>query len=462
MVYFSFQMHSDDEMREASHYYYLSGLDEIELPQFKAALIKQGDLKFVHQWGAYLNRENSPWFFQMETNTAFMQDLQNEKIISRSNPQYTQWKEKRTHVNDLLSQSVTWSYSLKAGNPSLISFLSHMFLHADISHLLGNMVFLLAVGFIVELAMNRYFYLACYLFCGICSALFYIPSASESLIPSLGASGAIAGLMGMYAVLFNTRKVRFFYFIYVYFDYVKLPAIYLLVLWLGFEVYQQIAYSSISNVNYLAHIGGLISGAFIAFLLTKYQAAHINHDYLNESNDNDDFTRILKQANIFIKELHHEKAVPLLAKLLAKQPENREVLHKYYKASKLDTGSEAYHHAALAILSLTESDPATEQLILNAFNEYSKIPKIRLTASLINKLMVRFTKNSSLEAAETLARIMQQKSANFPKLPQHLWQLINKFIQSGQQEKANIYIKYLLSNYPEHQATQLAKNLAVT
>jgi len=459
VVYFSFQLHDDEKMAEASHYYYRSGLAAIELPLFKEALIEQGDSEFVDEWQDSIKQEQSPWFFHMETNKAFMQALQNEQIITPSDPIYAKWKSKRAHVNEIFKTSITWTYSLKAGEPTPLSFISHMFLHGSVSHLLGNMLFLLAVGFIVELSMNRSLYLFSYLFTGICSALLYIPSASNSLIPSLGASGAIAGLMGMYAVLFNTRKVRFFYFIYVYFDYVKLPAIYLLALWLGFQIYQQVEYSKYSNVNYLAHIGGLISGAFIAFMIVKFQAKHINQDYLNESDNNEEFSRLLNQAKSFVHDLQFEKAAPLFAQLVEKRPQNREALFGYYKTSKLDVNSEAHHRAATAILSLTERDAATNQLVVDTFNDYFSTAKVKLTVSLVNKLIKRFIDANAFSEADKLILFMRKHADKFNQLPQYLLSVSNKLVRSGEREQAIKYSQYLLSAYPTNKETQLVKEL---
>ena len=321
------------------------------------------------------------------------------------------------------------------------------------------MIFLLAVGFIVELSMNRSLYLFSYLFTGICSALFYIPSANNSLIPSIGASGAIAGLMGMYAVLFNTRKVRFFYFIYVYFDYVKLPAIYLLVLWLGFQVYQQLEYSHYSNVNYLAHIGGLLSGAFIALIVLKFRTKHVNHDYLNERDNEEKFNSLLQQANSYIHELQFEDAVPIFAQLVDKQPNNREVLHGYYKTSKLDANSKAHHRAAKAILSLSENDSATNQLVADTFNDYISTAKVSLNIPLINSLIKRFIANNNFREAEKLIFIMLKHIEKFDHLPHYLWTLTNKLVRSGQREKAKAYSQHLLTRFPNHKETQLARDL---
>ena len=457
LIYFSFQLHDDEKMAEANQYFYRSGLAKIELPLFKNALIKQDKTDFINDWEASILNQQSPWFFHMEFNKSFMDALQNDHIITPSDPLYAKWRSKRTHLNEMLNTSVTWTYSLKAGALELKTFISHMFLHASFSHLFGNMLFLLAVGFIVELSMNRYLYLFSYIVTGVGSALFYIPSASESLIPSLGASGAIAGLMGMYAVLFNTRKVRFFYFIYVYFDYVKLPAIYLLVLWLGFEIYQQTAYSQYSNVNYLAHIGGLVSGALISFIIIKFQDGKINHDYLNQSDESDKFNALLSRANTLIHDLKFEEAVPIFAELVAKQTNNREVLFNYYRYSKINPDSNDHHAAAMAILSLTGQDAASNKLVIDTFNDYFSKRKMKLTVSLANTLVKRFISLNAFNEAGKLIVFMQRHSVNFNHLPQHLLSLTNKLIRSGHHQQANKYNEYLLSNYPTHREAQLSK-----
>lgn len=459
LIYFTFQFNDDTKIDDARQFYYRSGLDNIEIPRFKEALKEQGEHEFLNYWDSYSQREQSPWFFYLQSNKPFIDALENDEIITPDNPDYEQWKSNRAHLAKLMARSVTWSYSLKAGDPNFVTIISHMFLHGSFSHLLGNMIFLLAVGFIVELAMNRYLYLAIYLMAGIGSALFYIPSASETLIPSLGASGAISGLMGMYAVLFNTRKVRFFYFIGVYFDYVKLPAIYLLVLWLGYQLILQLNYAHISNVNYLAHIGGLISGALLIFALTKLKSSGINHNYLDENHIAEQFTHSLNQADNYIQDLHYEKAVPLLAQLLDQQPDNREVLFKYYKTSKLDIGSDAHHHAAMKILALSENDGATDQLVIDTFNDYRKVPKARLTVSLLNNIMKRCINFKAVDDAEKIVMLMQKQPHKFTSLPQHLRALINECMRAGQSENAKKHTLYLLTHYPDNQETQIAKSL---
>jgi len=444
LIYFSFQLNDDEKFHQIEHYYHQSGLAEIELPLYKEQLKKQNKLH---------PQNVNPSFFDLEFDRSFMQALERKEVITTSNPVYNEWILKRNNLTQMKESIVSWQFSFQTGAPTLITLISHMFLHAGFSHLWGNMLFLLAVGFIVELSMNRSTFLIAYLLSGALSVLITIPSGIDSLVISLGASGAIAGLMGMYAILFNTRKVRFFYFIYVYFDYVKLPAIYLLVLWLGFQLFQQFNYSDISNVNYLAHIGGLISGAVIAFIISKTKHPNLNYSYLNERSINEDFNRSLNQANSLVNELEYEKAAPIFAELLDKRPKHREVLYGYYRTNKLSVGSQPHHHGVAKILSLTDRDEATDKLVLDVFDEYSKLQSPRYTISILNNLIRRFTTRDAFEQAEKVISIMQKQSDKFPQLPDHIASLINKLNKKNELDKAKAYSHYLNEKYPHHQAT---------
>ena len=459
VIFFFLQYNDNSKFIEANNFYFRSGLSKIELPEYKKYLKKQGGSNFVNQWEKYINNEQSPWFFQMESDKGFMDALRSELIITSEDSIYSVWKRKRQNLDNQLNNIITWKYSLKAGKPELSGIVAHMFLHGSFWHLFGNMIFLLALGFIIELSLKRSWFLICYFLCGLSSVLLYIPFESNSLTPSIGASGAIAGLMGMYTVLFNIKKIRFFYFIYFYFDYVKLPAIFLLPLWLGFEIYQQIVYSNVSNVNYLAHIGGLIGGALISLFLLKFKPKSINHEFISENESKEMFESEFEKACQYIKEVKSEKAIPILKKLLTQQSNNREVLFKYYQASKYEVGSDFHHDAALRILNLKEIEPAANKLIKETLNEYLGVSKPRLTASLIRSLFKRLLKTGSLKEAEKLLKIMLQQPEKFSDLPHHLLSMINAFNKVSEVEQVKNYTVCLNKNYPNSQEAKLSSSI---
>ena len=134
-----------------------------------------------------------------------------------------------------------------------------MFMHANFFHLLGNMIFLWLIGCSLEMAGKRAPYLSIYLLTGIFAALFFGMVYRHSTIPLVGASGAISGIIGAYTVLFGLRKVKIFLSLGFYFNYIKVRAISLLPIWIGNELYQ-LKWGGDSNVAYVAHVGGLLSG----------------------------------------------------------------------------------------------------------------------------------------------------------------------------------------------------------
>lgn len=109
-----------------------------------------------------------------------------------------------------------------------MTWLTAAFLHASTGHLLGNMVFLFLFGFSVEPGPGRWRYLAFYLLGAVGGSLMAGWAYAGQGSYGLGASGAVSALMGMYAVLYRLRRVRFFYQLFFYFNYVTAPALLLL------------------------------------------------------------------------------------------------------------------------------------------------------------------------------------------------------------------------------------------
>src|SRR5690606_22699464 len=119
------------------------------------------------------------------------------------------------------------------------------------------------IGLLVEGALGHGLFLAVYLLGGMGSALLSLLWRMGETGGALGASGAIAALMGAYCVLWGRRKVRFFWWFFVVFDYVKAPALVLLPVWLGWEVLNM-AFNSQANIGFDAHAGGIVCGALLA------------------------------------------------------------------------------------------------------------------------------------------------------------------------------------------------------
>lgn len=147
--------------------------------------------------------------------------------------------------------------------PALVT---SIFLHAGFMHLAGNMLFLWIFGDNLEDKMGHIPFLIFYLFCGIGASLAQFAAEPSSVVPMVGASGAIAGVMGGYLLLFPKAKVDVFIFFIVFFRIFPIPAWIMLGLWFGLQLFNGIGSNLTGGgVAYWAHAGGFVIG-FVATL----------------------------------------------------------------------------------------------------------------------------------------------------------------------------------------------------
>lgn len=140
------------------------------------------------------------------------------------------------------------------------NFLSSMFMHGGFMHILGNLMFLWVFGDNLENLLGHVRYAAFYLVCGFAAGAAQIVMDTDSVIPMLGASGAISGVLGGYLLLFPTRRVRALIFNFL----TEVPAFVALGLWIGFQIIQgYFASAETGGVAYAAHIGGFIAGLIL-------------------------------------------------------------------------------------------------------------------------------------------------------------------------------------------------------
>jgi membrane associated rhomboid family serine protease len=149
--------------------------------------------------------------------------------------------------------------------PIQLTLLSSMFMHGSWMHIIGNMLYLLIFADQIEDFLGHWRFLAFYLLCGLAAGAAQIVYDPQSVIPCLGASGAIAGALGAYLVKFPSNGVR----VLLFRDVVVMPAFVVLGGWILLQFVSQLGVSAgkASGVAYLAHIGGFIAGIALVFVL---------------------------------------------------------------------------------------------------------------------------------------------------------------------------------------------------
>jgi|WetSurMetagenome_2_1015567.scaffolds.fasta_scaffold00579_8 membrane associated rhomboid family serine protease len=172
-----------------------------------------------------------------------------------------------------------------------LPLLTSMFLHGSWLHVIGNMWFLYLFGASVEDRMGRPRYFFFYILCGLMAGFIYIYFNLQSDVPSIGASGAIAGVMGAYLVLFPTARIVTLILIIIIPFFVELPALLYIGLWFYLQVMLETIYASSpgtsGGIAWWAHIGGFVSGMLLLFpfrvkgLFQRQPYPDEQHRYMN-------------------------------------------------------------------------------------------------------------------------------------------------------------------------------------
>ncbi len=148
------------------------------------------------------------------------------------------------------------------------TLLTCMFLHGGWMHIGGNMMFLFIFGDNVEDALGHVWFLVFYVLCGVGASAVHLASDPESLRPTIGASGAVAGVMGAYLLFYPKAKVDILIFLVVIVQLVTAPAWLMLGAWFALEAYQAMANQTPDGVAHWAHAGGLALG--VLFVLPVF------------------------------------------------------------------------------------------------------------------------------------------------------------------------------------------------
>jgi membrane associated rhomboid family serine protease len=155
-----------------------------------------------------------------------------------------------------------------------VTILTAMFMHAGWLHIIGNMVFLWAFGPEIEDAMGRPRYLAFYLLCGVVASAAQIAAMRDSTVPNLGASGAIAGVMGAFLITYPRDRIRTLLLFGFFYRVTVIPAALLIGLWFVTQLFSQLGSTAdvqTGGVAYLAHVGGFIFGAATARIFEGFR-----------------------------------------------------------------------------------------------------------------------------------------------------------------------------------------------
>jgi len=167
------------------------------------------------------------------------------------------------------------TYGLTPDHFSFFNVLTSMFLHGGWMHVLGNMWFLWIFGDNIEDILGHGKYILFYLLCGVAAALTQTLFTAGSRVPMVGASGAIAGVMGAYMIKFPQSQIRTLIF-FIFITFIDIPAWVMLIYWFGIQFLNGVgsvgtSAASQGGTAFLAHVGGFLTGILLVNLMRPQQ-----------------------------------------------------------------------------------------------------------------------------------------------------------------------------------------------
>ncbi len=443
-------LQAQDQVREndAFRYYFSSGLAELEIPRYIQYLNRHSDSHIAINPANELDaREQKVIYKHLMSNGRFLQALSTAHVIAPDDPAYAVWQGLRRGFDNRLQSIITYRYSLKPYIADPLTTFTSIFLHADLGHLLGNMVFLLLFGFILELSLGGIVLLLVFIACGISANLVTIVITPNSAQWITGASGAITGLAGLYAILYGMRKIRFFYSLIFYFDYIRAPAIIMLPVWLLYEF----AYSLIApdSVNTVTHIGGLLGG-ILAGLIIKHSPLPI-HGRQEETHTSVDFETEFQTAMTALSNSELDKACDKFRQLLEIKPADPRILLKLFHIAKARTDRTSAKYYIRLLLNQSETDPQLLRDQQRSFLEYLELMQGEpdLPAELLAETGIRFCAAGFVESSDKILALLIRQKPTQEKIPVLLLLLATRYHKSGKPEKSRQYKQLLTRHFAD-------------
>lgn len=436
----AFFMQGTDEQRytKAWDFYQQSGMARQEAAAYLADLESRKEAKKA---GLQQRRIAAGKFAAalraMEDDRDFMRRLRNNQVIRPENPEYPLWRSNRTHFESLRSRVVTENYALEGQNPRLSTLFTHMFLHADVMHLAGNMAVLFVVGYTVEAALGPLGFLALYLLGGLGAALPDLLQSTSAFRLSLGASGAISAVMAAYLVLFGRRRINFFYWLFFFFGTVRWPALVILPVWLANELLQRFVLDQDGNTNYLAHFAGFVSGALLIGAY-RWKNKGRSASMVHQQDDEQAIAEIRQRAEKLVADMQFGPAALQYRKLFAEhRPGDLQTAEEYLRIAGLARQPELQAEANRYLLKAAAGDSkgiAPGRLAEALAAGPGTTP--RLAAAEWEVLLARLIEGRQLDAAENLALRLFARPETRAATQSQARRLADAFAAAGQPERA--------------------------
>ncbi len=461
-VFFVIQAQDDNFAIQSFRFYFESGLDDIEIPIYIEYLEKNRPDTWQQVKKADVDKDMSARarvYRDLNFDKDFLEQVRNEHIGPHDILEKDRYQSLRQEFENLQKEIVSLEYGFRPANHRPATWFTTMFLHGGFGHLFGNMIFLWMIGALIEYGCRRWLFLIIYLLGGLAATGFFWLLNSESMVPLIGASGAIAGIMGASTVLYGLKRVRVFFSLGFYFNYLKFPAIVLLPFWILNEVFQM-ASSPDSHVAYAAHLGGLMGGAAMA-VLARMIPGLLDLEGFEQVRE-DPVKPLLERALEHMGKLEFTEARTLLLKADALQPENSAILKHLFTIDRQAPGSMEFHQTSKRLISTLCEHPQTHAEAYEIYKAYIGAARPpRLDAAMYLKLCRLFSEMGKLDDAQRLISVLVKNRPDIMELPSLLIKLAGQHARQGNQKAQQACLNCVCKQYPMSSEARLAREQMV-
>ncbi|MBN2102672.1 rhomboid family intramembrane serine protease [bacterium] len=360
-----------------------------------------------------------------QENDEWDQKILQGEIIPENSYDYQIWTEYYQEFKDLVQQLVFRKWGFVPSQFNLFKIFTSIFLHGSLLHLLGNMLFLWLAGANLEGDLGEKVYTIFYFASGYAASFFHYLVNTGSDVPCVGASGAIAGLMGAFMIRFYLTKIKFFYFIWLIrplWGNLRVPAYVCLPLWFIDQLLS--AKSGDIGIAFWAHIGGFVVGACMIVIM---QAAEMLPPMDPKGDEDEDFYNASQKI---VQELRDKEQVishatirdlPALLAIVRVEPENTEALlalaRIQYQSGAQDDSAVSYNTVLTHMLAAQKNEQVS--LIYGEIKNRSLFKM--LTRENILRLIPFFENLKEYKDAVRLAVLYIMKFPDDPSRPKMIY-----------------------------------------
>ena len=426
LVFMFYQGGDEQRWQKAEDYYFSQDMSEREEARF---LI-------------YIDEVHPEWRVQVDAqgeDFVYRELLWNKEFHQWLLPQLRRegeaaWLAEREHFAELRDRLSTFAYGLTPAEPSVAGLFGHMFLHGSWDHLIGNMIFLLLFGLSVELALGGLWFAGLYIVGGLAAAGLHIAMEAGSPMPMVGASGAVSAVMGMFVAIYGVRRLRFFYTLGFLFGEFTAPALLVLPLWLGKELFGY--FYGDAGIAYWAHFGGLIAG-FVCALVLLSRRPPLDTMPVEKIGPTPQ-QRALQRIERFQHEGKLLEAAEAATAAVRQYPQSMALIERNIELTAAAPDSEAYHRANLALFALAGDGDSDEQEIAAGYRRYlnTTTQPRALTAKVCLLLARRAAQAKDWGWLEELLRRLHRQGTNHPLLQTLGTALVNHYRRVGEEQRA--------------------------